>query len=136
MARCPECGGSVGPLDYAGLRPRTVRCQWCNARLELPRGTRRLRDAVLVVFGGAGTVGGYVLWRTSGDPLWLIVGASGLLAGIVLGLAIEQIARPVTRAGRSVSPVSSPRVHEDRPTEPTGEATGGLSRREEDKATR
>ena len=106
MARCPECGGSVGPLDYAGLRPGVVRCQWCNARVELPRGARLVRDAVLVVSGGAGVTGGIVRWRETGDPLWLVLGAAAVVAGVLAGLLVEALARPVTRAGRSVSPMS------------------------------
>ncbi len=113
MARCPECGGSVGPLGYAELRPAPVRCRWCNARFELPGWARLVRDATLVVAAGGGIIAGIVLWRDAGDAIWLMVGLASALLAVLAGLLIEQVARPVARAGRSVSPVESRRLEPD-----------------------
>ena len=125
MARCPECGGSVGPLGYAGLRPVPSRCRWCNARLELPRWARLARDAVLVAGGGGGIIAGVVLWRDAADPIWLMVSLASAVLSVLAGLLLEQFARPVARAGRSVSPLASRRLdppeEEDRPDAGAGD---------------
>ncbi|RMF73092.1 MAG: hypothetical protein D6738_09685 [Acidobacteria bacterium] len=112
MARCPECGGSVGPLDYLAARPGPVRCRWCNARLELPRAARRARDAVLVVLGAASLVGGTVLWIDRNDWIWLLAALGGLLASALAALLVEAAARPFVRAGRSVSPIAPAHPHD------------------------
>jgi hypothetical protein len=83
MARCPECGGSVTPVDLVKVLPaQPVGCRWCRARLKVPWWSQ---VAAGLLFVAGSLVAGWVLGRwyiESRDPLALI-----LIAAAVLGLA-------------------------------------------------
>lgn len=92
MARCPECGGSVTPVDLVKVLPRQpVGCRWCRARLKVPWWSQ---VAAGLVFVGGSLVAGWMLGRwyiKSGDPLALILIAAVVLCLAGLAILIEWV---------------------------------------------
>lgn len=113
MAYCPECGGSVTPTDFLGVRPGPARCRWCNARVALPLWGRILRDMLVTALGSVAVCLGGVRFAESGDTLWLLLSAAGVIVALLLGALLEIFLPLNTVVPRGVAPWRRRRTESD-----------------------
>ena len=84
MARCPECGGSLGPVWLFRVRSgEALRCRWCRAAVAVPRGFSLARDLAVVLLGSAGAIFFLLRWVDRGWDVDLL--AAGLVPVLTVG---------------------------------------------------
>ncbi len=84
MARCPECGGSLGPAWLFRVRSgATVRCRWCRAAVAVRRGFSIARDVGVILVGASGTTWFLLRWMDRGRDVDLL--AAGLVPLLAVG---------------------------------------------------
>ncbi len=95
MARCPECGGSLGPAWLFRVRSgEAIRCRWCRAAVAVPRAFSIARDALVVLLGSAGVTFFLVRWMDRGWEVDLL--AAALVPFLAVGTGwIAELAAPL-----------------------------------------
>ncbi len=120
MARCPECGGGLGPARLFRVSSRNaLRCRWCRAAVAIPRWFSLARD-LLVVLAGSGAAAFFLARRLDGGTEADLLAALGVpLLAIAAGWIAEFLAPLVT-----VEPRDLPHWAR-RSRTPAGESTAG-----------
>ena len=103
MARCPECGGGLGPVRLFRVRPGAeTRCRWCRAGIAVSRVFSLVRDAAVVLAGSTTAIFFVLRWLDHGHLVDLLAAGTAPLLAVALGWAAELFAPLVTLEPRDL----------------------------------